>query len=317
MVLALAAVGCERAEPGGGSATQPGEAAANKRLVTLAPALTKAVVDLGAGDRLVGVAKNDAAAPDDVPVVGTFTNVNIEALLEARPTHVLTMTAKEGPPDRLRSMAEAGRFKLVTYSYPRTIEEALAILHRAEGAGGGASASVGRVIERTEQAARHRQRIETTLAQLKQLTRSWPKPEALLVIGTNPLRITGPGSVNDELLDYVGARNVVADASIPALSLNREALLARQPEAIVMLAPGGPPLRENDQRLSVFKDLAIPAVRHDRIALLNDPFIQLPSTTLDQTAIALAQAIHPDRAEAIDRAIAEAPSQATQPARSR
>jgi iron complex transport system substrate-binding protein len=308
----MAPLGCDdRApSPSASPATQPGASNQPQRLVTLAPGLTQMVVDLGAGARLVGVAKNDDAAPAEVPIVGTYTQVNLEALLQADPTHVLMMTAKEGPPERLQAMAEAGRFELVAYPYPRTIEQVLGILHHdgSNAANGGADPpTLGSVIHRTRRAAKLKHDIQHTLQRLKTVTAPWPEPNVLLVINTNPLRVTGPGAVNDQLLRYVGARNAAADANVPAVSLNRESLLQKQPEVIVLLDPASPPLRENDQRLALFNGLAIPAVQNQRIALLNDPLILLPSTNLADTAIALAKAIHPDRAAAIDQARARDP----------
>lgn len=338
LLALLSLIGCDRAtqppdsarSSSQSNATQPSGERANQsqRLVTLAPALTKMVKDLGAADRLVGVAKNDAVAPAEVPIVGTYNNINTEALLHASPTHVLMITAKQQVPQRLRTMADRGRFKLVTYPYPRQIEVIGRILHhpattsakaqsaktqpatRANGEAQDTSPrrppGIGQVLNRADKAAELKHQLYARLDRLKDLTRDWPEPKVLLVINPRSMLVTGPGSVNHQLLKYVSARNAAGDAPIPAISLNREALLAKQPEAIVLLDPGSPPLTEGDGRLASFRGLSIPAVQRDRIALLNDPLILLPSTNLPQTAEALAKAIHPDRRDAIEQAMQSA-----------
>jgi ABC-type hemin transport system substrate-binding protein len=264
--------------------------------------------DLGLTDRLVGTAKNDDIAPDDLPVVGTYTSVNTEALLSVEPTHVLMMVSKSGPPQRIKELARDGLFELVAYRYPRQLEDVGWILHHQPGqprpgqeGGPPPPPGLGQVLNRSAKARALKKTVNRQLAQLKALTRDWPKPEVLLAIGTNPLVVTGPGTVNHQLLNHVGALNVARDASTTAPSFNREALLAHQPEVIILLDPAGPALQSDDSRLAAFADLAIPAVRNERIHLLNAPHILLPSTNLPQTAAALARAIHPSRAERIDR----------------
>jgi ABC-type hemin transport system substrate-binding protein len=302
-VLAIAGCGETQRPPSSGksaASTKP-----TQRLVTLAPALTHMVQSLGLRDRLVGVAKNDAIAPHDSPVVGTYTSVNTEALLSVEPTHVLMMSTKAGPPDRVKELAAEGLFELVSYRYPRRIEDVGRILHTTASADRAKSEppppGLGLVLNQAERASRLKAQMFGQLRQLKKQTHHWRAPEVLLAIGTNPLVVTGPGTINDQLLDYVNARNVAEHAATTAPSFNREALLTHQPQVIVVLDPGGAPLQPNDPRLSEFRGLAIPAVQNERIHLLNDPAILLPSTNLSGTAAALAKAIRPDRAEAIDR----------------
>ena len=286
--------------------TRPSETSADtpQRLVTLAPALSQMIVDLEAGDRLVGVSKNDPAAPADTEVVGTFIDVNTEKLVSLKPTHVLMLTSKEGAPPRVRELARDGQFELITYDYPRSVKAVAWLLHHEAGAGD--SPSVGHVLNRAEAAKKLKRRLLGRLEKLDRMTLHWPKPRTLMVIGTDPLTATGPGTVNDELLDAAGGYNAARGAAVTAPTLGREQLLAMNPDAIVLLDPGGEPLASNpayDKRLTVLRGLNIPAVRDQRIALLNDPRVFLPSTNLARTAIALAKALHPDKTQAIDEAM--------------
>ena len=81
------------------------------------------IVDMRHADALVGVAQNDAAAPQGLPVVGNYLDVDTEALLKVRPTHVLMMVGKEGPPARLTELAKTHKFDVVAYRTPRNVTE--------------------------------------------------------------------------------------------------------------------------------------------------------------------------------------------------
>ena len=86
---------------------------------------------------------------------------------------------------------------------------------------------------------------------------------------------------------------------------NREKLLRTAPDVIVLLLPDAPPLEsiEDDPRLAILRDLDIPAVKNDRIVLINHPLAQLPSTSLPTIAVLMAKAVHPQLADRIDKAM--------------
>lgn len=289
--------GCDRHEAEA-PAADPADAEASdaepQRIVTLAPALTQMLVDLGADDRLVGVAEHDAAAPPamDLPVVGHFIDVDTEALLQLRPTHVLTMRTKDEPPARLRDLADAGHFELIAYPYPETIEGVLATLH-------GGPDSLGSVLEMPEQAAQLEREIREGLERLRGATEAHAPdpPRVLMAIGTRNIMASGPDTVLDELLRIAGGRNAAAEASVTAPTYDREALTALAPDVILLLLPDAPPLSENDPRIAELRGLPVPAVEHDRVHLIADPLVLLPSTNLVRIAAVLAETIHPELAD--------------------
>ncbi|HEX7009718.1 MAG TPA: ABC transporter substrate-binding protein, partial [Phycisphaeraceae bacterium] len=279
MALMLwSAAGCEES-PHPSAAAQPapqGEPQdAPLRVITLAPALTQMLVDLGQAHLLVGIAQHDLAAPAGLPVVGNFNQVQTEAVVQLKPTHVLAMKPQAGLPSRLQELAEAGRFRLVAYPYPTTIQAVLDILARPASEQQAASSKdaaepVGRLIGKAEEAQALRGKIESQLAALRRLTAGRQRPATLVAFGLEPVVMaSGPGTVNDELLAIAGGRNAAAGMAVTAPTFNREALLALEPQVILLLIPGAPPLREDDPRLGVLRGLPIPAVREGRVHLLN------------------------------------------------
>src|SRR5690606_13620432 len=99
-----------------------------RRIVTLAPALTQMVIDLGLRDEIVGVADIDPAAPRGVTTVGNFKQPDIEKIASLRPTHVLTMTDLEGESPMLRDFAAQHGFALASFPSPTEVFDVYDVL---------------------------------------------------------------------------------------------------------------------------------------------------------------------------------------------
>ncbi len=284
-LAALVTTACGRSQPPAGADSSD----KGPRIVSLTPAITQMIVDLGLGDRLVGIAQYDAAAPEGPPVVGIYTEVDTEKLLSVNPTHVLLMTGKDGPPAALTEMADAGRFTLAWYPYTNTAADVAEVL-----------ADVGAVLGRPDEADALRDRMINDLKAVADRTEGLNKPRVLMVFALSPVMASGGGTVLDAMLTRAGGVNAAAASATTAPTYDREALIALQPDVILLLKPGDPPLREHDERLAGFDGLPIPAVEHGRIVLLNDPLVLLPSTNLPRVAEQMRQAIH-DHGEAAER----------------
>ncbi len=309
-------LGCER-EPAAQYIELKGDdAKQGMRLVSLAPALSQMVVDLGQSNLLVGVARNDDAAPVGLPIVGDIMDINSEALLATKPTHVLLMLTKEGVPPRLKELAQRGNFEIVAYPSPLSIDEiGLVLLDENEFVAGltgqspsaGKTPSLGTVLNQQIRAQQVKLTMLMRLGKLGQLTARESRPRVLLVLGTNPLMAVGPGTVHHQLLTTINASNAAGDAKVGAPTFDRERLLEILPEVVVFLAPKAAELGDmaSDPRLAVFKGLAIPAVENNRIALANEPTGMLPSTSVDRVAAALTKAIYPHLAAQVDELMRE------------
>lgn len=265
------------------AAALAGEQPTELRIVTFAPALTQMLIDLEMGDTIVGVSEFDEARHAGRPNVGSYIDPNTERLLSLRPTHVLLMATQTGVPPRLKELADRGRFTLKAYPYPN---DAIAV--------GDVLVGLGAELGQLDQAAGLRDRMTDRLNQIKEETVKFDRPRVLLVFGTGPVWASGPGTVNDALLEAINADNAAGDAATTAVTYDREALLRDAPDVILLLLPGGHPLSENDPRLADFAGLPIPAVTNHRIHLIADPLVLLPATHLPRIADQMASAIHPD-----------------------
>ncbi len=285
------------------------------RVVTFAPALTQMVLDMGKAQSLVGVAQNDAAAPKGLPVVGNYTDIDTETLLSLQPTHVVMMVGKEGVPARLQDLSRTHDFQVVAYPYPQTILDVFQIVFNEYNfALEDADASLPSLASVLDAFDEGRNLKYTSVARLANLTRAVTGegrdlPAVLLVIDTDPLMVSGVGTVHDELLGALGALNAAWGLTGSAPTLDKETLLRIRPQVILLLLPNDPPLTgiETDPRLASFRDMDIPAVRDNRILLINDPLSQLPSSSIVRVGAVMAKAIHPDRVPEIDHVMTSDP----------
>ncbi|MCC7145884.1 MAG: ABC transporter substrate-binding protein [Phycisphaeraceae bacterium] len=324
------------AESGGGVA-KPSAAKKSEgvvRLVSFSPALTRIVVDLGRESWLVGVGEHDAAAPAGTAVLGNYLAPDMEKLVTAAPTLVLVMAGKEGAHQRLKELADRQGYELAVFSTPHDVAGVLDLIHRED-----EQADVGKVLGAPAAAAEMAERIRLRLAALAQVTAQTSMRKVLIVFNANPLWISGPGSVEDDLLRFLGARNATGAEGGAAMKVDREKLLGMAPDAVVMLIPGMagaipgtlpgggkyPPAEPGagdgvdgqvsgalpgaklggvaeDARLAIFRGLDIPVVREGRFSLIDDPACLLvQSSAIEQVAGLLAERIHPERAEEIRR----------------
>ncbi len=283
-----------------------------RRIVCLAPALTQMVVDLGLGDQIVGVAINDAAAPAGAVTLGTYQQIDYERLLQLRPTHVLMLTDKDGVPARLEELSRTHGFTLAAFDYPNGMFDVYNLLVirtiTSQTPTYDGDPSVASVLGVQDVGVDLLQKLQDRLDAVASITSNAKLKNVLLVIGTNPLTASGPGTVHDEVLTkFVYANNAAQFAANTAPVYDRERLLELKPEVILLLLPNAAPLQDIDQdpRLAELRGLDIPAVRNGRIHLINHPLAALPSTSLPEVVVEMAKAVHPDLASQIDAAAAK------------
>lgn len=280
----------------------------SKRVVSLAPSLTQMIQDLGAGDLIVAVAENDDVAPN-LPTVGNYLNVNREALIAARATHVVMLYGKEGVPDVLRDLEASAGFRLLAYPYPDSIEQMMQILDRVEkddSATADAPASLGEALDRKTEGFLLSNQFYFAFARIAEAVSDRPRSRVLMLINAEQLIASGRDTVHDDVLVFLNASNAVRGFRSSAPKLDREMLIAAKPQVILLLQPNAPPLKslDEDPRLAVLRDLDIPAVTDNRIVLINDPQVLLPSTSLVRIGVSMAKAIYPDLSDKFDKVLA-------------
>lgn len=321
LLSALLIGGCDQSAPDPVTTDNAPSITSRRRIITLAPALTQMLTDLGLSEEIVGVAQHDVVAPPGAAVVGSFDNPDYEKLLSLKPTHVLTMnTSTIDTPKRLADLAVEGRFALASFQYPKQIWDVYNTLLLGDGEahiiggphrfGNSVDNSLAVLLDVFEPAQQLSDKMGRQLTALEDVVAAGRlNQRVLMLISVDPVMAVGPDTVLDHLL-FTGANafNVAASQIVSAPTFDREKLQSLKPDVIVLLLPNDPPLKsiEEDARLRVFQGLSMPAIENNRIHLVNHPLVKLPSSTMPIVAAELAKAVHPNLADRIDAALEQA-----------
>jgi iron complex transport system substrate-binding protein len=298
MILALAG-GCGergdredgRLERGGAAATEsaaaappftgrtgPVRAIADLRIVSLSPAMSQVLVDLGLGERIVGRTPFCDALPREIPVVGSLLDVDYERLLLLAPTHLVVQPAASGTDPELERLALAHDWVLIEQGLDRledvaTFVEGLPDGLRIEAEEGSEAAGEVRALH---------ERARAATAQVRALVRA-PSPmthaapvRTLLLVGTDPPTAAGRATFVDEMLIAAGGINAVEVEGYPELTL--EAIVGLDPERILVLREVAMGANDVNLLLAPLRSTATRAARDKAVGLFIDPSVMLPST---------------------------------------
>jgi iron complex transport system substrate-binding protein len=198
-----------------------------ERVVSLAPFITELIFAVGAGDRLVAVSEHsdypDAAL--DLPRVGNAINVNLERLLSTRPDLVISWRTGVDPRivQRLETMAVP-----VFVLEPRTLEDVPKALRR-----------IGRLLGSSDEAQRKAREFTSGVDGLREQYAGRSRVTVFYQISLRPLMTLNGRHMVSDILNLCGGSNVFQDFAPIAPTVNREQVLARDPDAILVSATDG------------------------------------------------------------------------------
>lgn len=257
------------------------------RIVSLVPALTEMLFDMGAGAQVVAVSRYDTFPPPvrALTKVGGLLDPDYEAILRLKPDLVITY----GSQTELERRLTAGGVRYYSYRHSgiegtlRTIRElGTASGHEAEARAAG---------------DRLRARLDAVRLKVSRLSR----PKTLLVFGRErgtlrQIYASAGAGFEHEILEIAGGSSVFADMRRESVQPSIEMLLASAPEVIVELhGSGAPDAATIKSDHEVWGRLAsVPAVRNGRIHILYGEHLAIPGPRLGAIAEDVARAIHPE-----------------------
>ena len=199
-----------------------------QRIVSTAPGATEMLFAAGAGARVIATVEfsDEPAEAKQVPRIGDSNAVDIERLVALRPDVVVVWEGGNSVAmiDRLETL------KLPLYRHKlEKLHDIPMSLRRL-----GVLADTRTV---ADAAARD---VEMRLAALEQRYGQSPqKPTVLLEVWNRPIYTVGGAQMMTDSLRLCGARNVFADLKEQGPSVNTEAVIRRDPQIIVAVAPPG------------------------------------------------------------------------------
>ena len=199
---------------------------AAERIVSLSPAVTELVCQLGQGGKLVGRSEvcNYPAGVKQLPVVGRYADPQLEKLVRLRPTLVLS--------NDLRAPRVGGVLKKIgarlIVKQCRTVGEYREWVEL-----------LGRELDCPDEAAAELRRFDREIAELHRLP---PLDCSLLwVVSESPLLAGGRHSLLSEVSQLAGMRNAGDICDLAYYRMSREALLKNPPDVIIWANSGASP----------------------------------------------------------------------------
>lgn len=200
--------------------------AVEPRIVSLSPAVTELVCQLGQGRRLVGRSEvcNHPAEVRDLPVVGRYGEPDVEKVLRLRPTLVVTNDLHS--PQAERVMREQGIRVIVKQC--RTVSEYRDWVKL-----------LGSELSCPAQANAELARFDREIAELRKLK---PLDVSLLwVVSDSPLLTGGRSSLLSEVTQLAGMKNAGDVSELAYYRLSRETLIKHPPDVMIWANSGASP----------------------------------------------------------------------------
>lgn len=253
------------------------------RIVSLSPAATEALFAVGCGKQLV---LRDAWSdwPADalaVPAVAGF-SPSAESILAARPELVLV----HFPSPNLRQALQGAGVRWLAFA-PQTLDEVADSL-----------AKVGEACGQRTSGAVAAQKLRTEVQQVRDVVAELPKAKVFYEMDAsdpNKPYTVAAGSFGHDLLLAAGATNVFGSAKVPWLQVTTEAVLAADPDLIV-LADSDAELQAQTAAMVAARPGwdALRAVRKLAIVPVPGQLLGRPGPRIGEALRQLAVALHPE-----------------------
>ncbi|GBD17334.1 Hemin-binding periplasmic protein HmuT [bacterium HR26] len=257
------------------------------RIVPLNGDIAEIVWALGLGENVVGVDTSARYPPEarQLPSIGYQRRLSAEGILSLNPT-VIVGTQEAGPPEVIQQLRDAGVPVILVEDKPslETPGAKIRAVARALGVPG-----------RGEALAR---KTEQEIAEAKALAaraRSKPRVLFLYLRGTRTQMIGGLGTDAHVMIEAAGAIDAGAESGIVEYKpLTPEALVAAQPDVLLLLEAGLESVGGVDGLLQLPGIAETPAGQNRRVVALDDLYLLGMGPRTGQALRDLVLALHPE-----------------------
>jgi len=242
---------------------------ANERIVTLSPAINEIVYALGAGDQVVGNTTYSLypEASKKVTKVGGYFSPSLEKILSLKPTLVIMQPNNRKLATQLNKLHI--KTEIVTIDRLEHIEQAIVEL--------------GKVLHQEPKAQEIVSRIEKALQELKGIVSN---KKILIVFGHNTkiagnIFVAGQNLYFDDIINASGNTNALHSTRKGQPVLNRENIIALNPDIVILLAHSMKErgLTEKDL-IDPWLELPIGAAKQKNIYIIDKAYSGIPSDRL-------------------------------------
>jgi iron complex transport system substrate-binding protein len=242
------------------------------------PSVTDTVYALGAGDDVVGISDYTQYPAEALkkPSVGNLINPSIEIILSLHPDLVIGLQPM-GPMDVTDQLERVGiPIFLVN---PHGVA---GIFHSIE--------TIGMALNRTPQADALNHRLRDRVDAIKARTRTLHAPRVFMPVWYDPISTIGRNAFITEIISDAGGRSVTDDLPTEWPEISMEAVLERDPDALLLVRGGKTTLKVLEERPGWS---SLKAVKERRVYYV-DSRINFPSPIAIDALEDLAKQFHPE-----------------------
>lgn len=257
-----------------------------QRVVALAPSITEIVYALGCEDRLVGATRfsNFPPAAERLPRVGSYVHLDLERIAALAPD--LCIAVKDGNPKAVVQRLEALQIPVYAVN-PVDI-----------GAIGDTILEIGGLLNARGQAEALVAGMNARIDRVKtQVAGTRLRPRVFFQIGISPIVSVGTETYIHELIVMAGGVNLAA-GEVPYPRFSREETFALAPDILIITSMArDESFRKAKAEWQQWPE--IPAVRDDRIHLVDSDLFDRASPRLVDGLELLVRLLHPELAEKV------------------
>ncbi len=238
---------------------------APQRIVTLSPHAAELVCAAGGCDRIVGVVDYTDFPPQlkSRPHVGNYAAINVEAILALRPDLVVAWR-NGNPAPALEQLKQFG-LRIID-SHPVLLEDIPKEIKY-----------LGNILKTNAHAENVAKILQAQLHALKARFQHPPTLSVFYEIWHQPLMTVGANQFITETIQLCGGRNIFSDLPKPAFKVSMEAVLARNPQVILI---GGQPNKRASWKQAWLKWPQLSAVQSNHIYFVPPDLLQRPGPRL-------------------------------------
>ncbi|MBI4285041.1 MAG: ABC transporter substrate-binding protein [Chloroflexi bacterium] len=286
--LAIVAMACKPQFQPGTFTDDAGRAVtinkAPQRLVSHVPSITEMLFAIGLGDKVVGVSDWDKYPPEakSKPSVGDYFKPSVERIVAQDPDLVLTDGYSKDLPRQLDSLK-------INYAVinPKDVDGIFRDIDL-----------IGKMTGSEVAAQKLVQSMKDDMADVVSNVKGAPRVKVFYVIDakTDPNNpwTAGPGSIHDYLITTAGGSNIAATAVGDYVQLSIEAIVAANPDIIVIADYPGSTIATS---IEAFKQHPVwsrtRAVQNERVFMFNSD-LSNPTPRIAQGLREMAKILHPD-----------------------
>ncbi len=240
-------------------------------------------MELGLRERLVAVSNYEPPRPEieRLPRVGDYQTTDWEKLTELRPKFMIVQMAADRMPSGMSDRARKLGIRLINVKIDSAADIDATMLELAR---------VFHVEHRARKSISDRILAEN---EIRRRFADEPAVRTLIVLNSEASYVAGRGTFLDELLRISGGENVLPEQTRDYPTVDREALLALNPSAIIQILPGASESEQQRAR-DVWKSLRhLDAARNNRILIVTDTFAMIPGPTVMRLVRSWAEFLHP------------------------